>query len=307
MRRRLAGLTVLLAVLTGLSACGSDSESIDGLTVSGDFGKQPTVEVDGLKVDKSESAVIIQGDGDALSADGAAMLQTLIANGKTGATLQSTYGSGDPQKAVIGELPEPISKALTGEKIGSRIAIALPTKELFGDQGAPQAGLAPDDDIVIVFDVIDKAEPPLTEPKGTTVKPPADAPKVVEEGGQITGIDFSDAPAKPPADLQVIPLVEGDGPAVKDGDSINAQYVGQVWGADEPFDNTMGKPTPFTISKGGLIDGWAQGLDGVKAGSRVMLIIPPELGYGAKGGGPGSNIPANATLVFVIDVLEVNG
>ena len=65
-----------------------------------------------------------------------------------------------------------------------------------------------------------------------------------------------------------------------------------------------GDDTLFALAKGQLIDGWVEGLQGVKVGSRVMMVIPPEQGYGKKGSPP--SIPANATLVFVIDVLGAN-
>ena len=148
--------------------------------------------------------------------------------------------------------------------------------------------------------------PPLAGPEGGAVDPPADAPTVVEEDGDVTGLDFTDAPAKPPKKLQVIPLIEGDGAEVAKGDQLTVDYFGAVWGETKPFDDSYsrGEPTEFGLTKGGLIDGWVEGLPGVKVGSRVMLVIPPEQGYGKEGQPP--TIPGNATLVFVIDVLGAN-
>ena len=78
-----------------------------------------------------------------------------------------------------------------------------------------------------------------------------------------------------------------------------------MWGkGDAPFDESYSQePATFTLADGQLIAGWVKGLKGVKLGSRVMLIIPPSLGYGAQGGG--QDIPPNSTLVFVIDVLGI--
>jgi peptidylprolyl isomerase len=310
MRRLLAAMTVAVAVLGGTAGCGgsssgSSSSGIDGLTVTGSFGTQPTVKVSGLKVTGTKSSVLIKGDGPQLGANEKALLRFVIANGKNGKTLQSNYNDNQPASVDVAQQADPISKAIAGEPVGTRLEVALPAKLVVGDQGAPQVGLGPDDPLVMVVDLVDSA---LAGPKGTTVTPPADAPKVVEKGGLVSALDFSSAPKKAPKDFQVIPLVKGTGPAVKDGDSVNLQYVGTTWGnGDKPFDNSYGQPSPFTITKGGLIDGWVKGLVGVKVGSRVMLVIPPKLGYGAKGGGPGSNIPPNATLVFVIDVLGIGG
>ena len=69
-----------------------------------------------------------------------------------------------------------------------------------------------------------------------------------------------------------------------------------------PFDESF-SGEPLTSPLSGLIQGWSIGLTGVKVGSRVLLQIPPDFGYGAQGSPP--SIPGNATLWFLIDVLEV--
>ena len=321
MRRRLAGLSVVAALLAGTTACGggsdssSDSDSdttagsgaIDGLTVSGDFGTVPTVKVDKLAVSEPESSVVIDGDGSEVGAEDAALFRYSLVNGKTGDKIQDNYKENQPQKMVVAQQPPAIADAVTGETIGSRVALAMPTSELTGEQGAPQMGLGPDDALVMVIDLLETAAPPLTGPKGTKVDPPADAPKAVEKDGDVTAIDFADAPADPPTKLQVIPLINGTGPAVKEGASVSVNYFGAVWGeGDKPFDESYSKqPATFQLAKGALIDGWVEGLAGVKVGSRVMLVIPPAQGYGDQGQPP--DIPGGSTLVFVIDVLGSEG
>jgi peptidylprolyl isomerase len=131
----------------------------------------------------------------------------------------------------------------------------------------------------------------------------------VEQGDKVTGLDFSSAPKQAPKKLEVIPLIKGTGPAIKEGDSVTVNYLGDVWGRGEkPFDNSYGRdaPTTFPLTKGGLIDGWIKGLSGVKVGSRVLLIVPPKLGYG-KAGNSQIQVSGTDTLVFVIDVLGVTG
>jgi peptidylprolyl isomerase len=315
MRRRLAVAATAALAITGLAACGSDdtadesadttavSEPVDGLTVNGDFGKEPKVEVDGLDVDDVQTTVVIEGDGDELTAEGAAMTRIYLAKGSDGSELASSFADEAPYKMVVSEQPDVIGDAVTGQPIGTRVAVAMPATELYGDQGNPQLGLTADDDLILVLDLVEAAEAPLAAPEGEEVEPPADAPKVVTEDGDVTGLDFSDAPAKPPAKLQVIPLIEGEGPEVAEDDPVTVDYYGAVWGnEDEPFDESYSRePASFTLSKGALIDGWVQGLQGVTVGSRVMLVIPPELGYGKEGSG--DRIPGGSTLVFVIDVL----
>ena len=76
-----------------------------------------------------------------------------------------------------------------------------------------------------------------------------------------------------------------------------------MWGAKTPFNNSYPKePVNFTVGMSRVIPAWDKALAGVKEGARVMLVSPPKTAYGAEAQGP---IPANATLVFVIDVLGV--
>jgi peptidylprolyl isomerase len=309
-RRRLASALVAVLTLAGVAACGEESsgggsasEGIDGLTITGEFGEAPEVEVDGVEVDEPETATIIEGDGEELTAEGAASTRIFIAKAADGSELASSYADPEPYNMVVSEQPPIIADAVTGATIGSRVALALPATELYGEQGNPQMGVAADDDLVVVFDLLEAAEPPAqaVECKGTAEL--TDPPTVVEKKGDVTGLDFKGAPENPPCDLQVITLTEGDGKPVKEDDQVTVDYYGAVWGSDEAFDSSFerGEPASFQLSKGSLIDGWVQGLQGVDVGSRVMLSIPPELGYGDQGQ---EAIPAGSTLVFVIDVIK---
>ncbi|WLW56314.1 FKBP-type peptidyl-prolyl cis-trans isomerase [Streptomyces sp. YU58] len=107
----------------------------------------------------------------------------------------------------------------------------------------------------------------------------------------------------PPKELKVEVLKEGDGAKLKKGDAAEVNYLGQEYDEAKPFDNSFDRGQPFslTIGAGGVIKGWDQGLEGQKVGSRVELVIPPDLGYGAQGQG---DIKANATLVFVVDIVK---
>ncbi|MGW8886942.1 FKBP-type peptidyl-prolyl cis-trans isomerase [Streptomyces sp. NPDC055749] len=107
----------------------------------------------------------------------------------------------------------------------------------------------------------------------------------------------------PPKELQTEVISEGDGAKLKNGDAIQVNYLGQSWDSTKPFDNSFDRKQPFdlTLGAGMVIQGWDKGLVGQKVGSRVELVIPPELGYGAQGQG---DIKPNSTLVFVIDILK---
>lgn len=314
MRRRLAaGLTAVL-VLTGTAACGDDgekkeesAEKITGVSVSGDLGKEPEVKTTKFEVEKLTSAEVLVGDGETIDDESvfSARIGIFDSDGKL---VQGNYDQDEPQQINMAQDTGPAVKELIGSHAGSRVAVAAPVTEVAGPQGAPDAGLDPDESMLFVFDIIKILPPVATGPSGDAVTPPADAPKVETEGGddgKVTGLDFSSAPEKAPTEFEVIPLIEGDGKEVEEGANITVNYFGAVWGkGDKPFDSSFdrGQPASFQLAKGALIDGWVQGLQGVKQGSRVMLVIPPKLGYGDAGSPP--NIPGGATLVFVIDVLS---
>jgi peptidylprolyl isomerase len=106
----------------------------------------------------------------------------------------------------------------------------------------------------------------------------------------------------PPAKLVVKDLIKGTGAEAKLGQSITVNYVGVLYHGGKQFDASWkrGEPSTFSLETGKLIQGWTQGIPGMKVGGRRELIIPASLAYGAKGT---SGIPPNEPLVFVIDLL----
>ncbi len=109
----------------------------------------------------------------------------------------------------------------------------------------------------------------------------------------------------PPKKLEIKELHEGDGAEAKSGSKVTVQYVGVNYKNGKEFDSSWSRnePFPLTLGAGLVIPGWEQGIEGMKVGGRRELIIPPELAYGEEGRPPA--IPSNETLVFVIDLLEV--
>jgi hypothetical protein len=110
-------------------------------------------------------------------------------------------------------------------------------------------------------------------------------------------------PVKLPDGLKFVDLKIGDGATVKSGDQLTVQYTGWLSTGSE-FDSSRPRNQPFTFTLGQqqVIPGWDEGVPGMKVGGRRKLIIPPALGYGSQGQAP--SIPANATLVFIIEVLS---
>jgi peptidylprolyl isomerase len=110
----------------------------------------------------------------------------------------------------------------------------------------------------------------------------------------------------PPKKLVVREINEGTGEEARSGDEVTVQYVGVNYKNGKEFDASWdrGEPFSFQLGAGMVIPGWDQGVEGMKVGGRRELIIPPPLAYGAAGAPPA--IGPNETLVFVIDLLEVN-
>ena len=306
-----ASVAAALVLLT--AGCGDDGSdgaesadagALEGVTVSGEFGEEPTVETtDGFDVTEATSEEIVVGDGGELAEDTVIQAKIGVFD-SDGTMIQGNYGSAATERIDLSAGEAPWLAELVGANIGSRVAVALPVVDVVGPQGAPQAGLEPEESMLFLVDVLEEAPKPLDGPEGEAVDPPADAPKVVGDDQEVTALDFGDAPKAAPTKFRSITLVEGEGEEVQEGQQVTVDYFGTVWGnGDKPFDSSFerGEPATFPLAKGSLIDGWVKGLVGTKVGSRVMLIIPPELGYGAEGSG--TDIPGDSTLVFVIDVL----
>jgi peptidylprolyl isomerase len=111
----------------------------------------------------------------------------------------------------------------------------------------------------------------------------------------------------PPSTLVVKDLVKGKGPAAKPGDTLSVAYVGKAFSTGKQFDASWDRPGPafqFPLGGGQVIQGWDQGLVGMKVGGRRELIIPADLGYGQQGSPP--DIAGGETLVFVVDLKKIN-
>jgi peptidylprolyl isomerase/peptidyl-prolyl cis-trans isomerase B (cyclophilin B) len=152
------------------------------------------------------------------------------------------------------------------------------------------AACGDDEDRLPVLDT-SPTQPPASEAPTTTID---------------TGKPAVSIPSELPTELVVTDLIEGTGEPAKDGDTITVNYVGVRSADGTEFDNSYdrGQPYTLTLGEGGVIEGWQQGLLGVKAGGRRQLDIPAALAYGDQGAGGGVIQPGDA-LTFVIDVVSI--
>jgi len=127
-----------------------------------------------------------------------------------------------------------------------------------------------------------------------------------EEGNQSASVAsaLSDASSRGVVSKLVVDdVVIGTGEEVTEGDTVVVNYIGTLQNGQQ-FDSSYERGTPFTfeIGKGRVIAGWDTGVLGMKTGGKRILVIPSDMAYGKNGAGP---IPANATLVFAIELLEI--
>lgn len=108
-----------------------------------------------------------------------------------------------------------------------------------------------------------------------------------------------------PAELLLEDLTVGDGDEAKPGQRVHVHYVGVAWSDGKQFDASYdrGEPLAFILGAGQVIQGWDQGIAGMKVGGRRRITIPPHLGYGEYGAG--GVIKPHETLVFVCDLVDV--
>jgi hypothetical protein len=155
---------------------------------------------------------------------------------------------------------------------------------------------------------------PSSAPVAASIAPPVIAPVGPPAPGvpALTGdptdlkapVQAAAGTADPPAGLLAQDLVVGSGPAATASNTVDVRYSGTLYTDGSPFDSSWSRgdqPVQFPLD--GVVKGFAQGIEGMQAGGRRVIVIPPALGYGSRSTGP---IPGNSTLVFVVDLVSIS-
>lgn len=311
--RRIAAAALALTLGAGLAACSGDASddpttpaptdtasaapaetpsaedvaALEGVTVEGELGAKPTITLPStpFEVTAPVARLVDEGTGEEIAEGDLIDMNTVWLNGTDGSELSTTWGA-EPEKLTVTPdmLPPSLVEVLVGGKVGLRFAFASPAQEGSTVAVAEVVGMSP------------------ARAQGAAVEPAEGLPTVtLAENGEPS---IEPLAGDAPTSLVVQPLIQGEGATVEAGQTILAHYSGWLWDGT-PFDSswTRGAPASFGIGGGQVIAGWDEGLVGQKVGSQVLLVVPPDKGYGAEGSG--DTIPPNSTLVFVVDILGV--
>ncbi|HEY0187963.1 MAG TPA: FKBP-type peptidyl-prolyl cis-trans isomerase [Cellulomonas sp.] len=268
------------------TATAEDVAALAAVTLTGDAGTEPTFEFDQpFTVSAEVARVFSEGDGDTVSEGQYVTLNVTAVSGTDGTSQGTTYGS-TPQGYVVDStsLPDVMLDSLIGQQVGARILYAAPYD---------------DDSLIWAFEILSAQDIP-SRAEGTAVTPADGLPTVTLADDGAPSIEALDT--DPPTELVAQTLIQGAGEAVTADETIVVNYSGWLWDGTS-FDSSWDTGSPMATELSNLIEGWQDGLVGQTVGSQVLLIIPPDLGYGDDDNG---SIPGGSTLIFVVDILAVS-
>ncbi|MFV0429079.1 MAG: FKBP-type peptidyl-prolyl cis-trans isomerase [Arachnia sp.] len=266
------------------------SDNLDGITVA--EGDDPEVSIPApWAIDETRTKVLKPGEGQKLTDASIVTLNYKGINARTGEVFDSSYERGEPTTFGLQSVIVGFAKGLEGQDVGSRVLIAIPSQDGYAE-GNEGAGIQVGDTIVFLVDIISAN---YDEATGEAVAPVEGLPTVTmtDEGPEIEIPD-----AAPPTELVVQPLIQGTGPEVTAASSVQVKYRTWVWDSGELVQDAW-YPQQGLLST--LVKGWIQGLPGQNTGSRLLMIVPPELAYG--NGNGDSPVEGRQTVVFVVDLL----
>jgi FKBP-type peptidyl-prolyl cis-trans isomerase len=288
------------------------------------FGQRAKITIPaGNPSGKLDTTVKVQGQGTKVATGDMVVLNFTGKLWRTGDDLGSSYdvdpSTGAPKPVTMVEDQHNVlagwEEGLMGQAAGSRVEVVVPPDKGFGAKGRPADSsfpieIKPTDTMVFDLDIVGVYPVPTADiPSGPNVALDASLPQVqpyfAQDPKNPKDPKITVPSSKPaPTDLVVKTVIQGKGAPVKAGQTLVMQYEGVLWKDGSVFDSswTKGKaPFATAIGVGSVVKGWDQGLVGQNVGSRVLLVIPPALGYGSAGSGP---IGGTDTMVFIVDILD---
>jgi peptidylprolyl isomerase len=327
-RRALAW--VVAPLLLAAAACGSDSSNssdasssstgsstssttstpaasgtVHDIDVTLNGAAPPTVTIpNGFTVTSTQSRLLAPASGPQVKEGDTIIAEYVAYDATTDRLFDTTFGaSGTPHVFTLSteKLLKGMVTGIVGVNQGATIALAIPPEDAFGTAGVQSSGIGGSDTIFFVMKV-DHILPEKAE--GTQQNLPATVPALQYDANGLPS-RFK-ATGKEPSELKhlgVYDLIKGKGPVVRSGQTIFVEYVGQIYPDGKVFDSSWSRGAFGTkIGEQAVIKGWDQGLVGQRVGSRVILTIPSDLGYGSTGSSDGT-IKGGDSLIFAVDIL----
>ncbi|MBQ9687982.1 MAG: FKBP-type peptidyl-prolyl cis-trans isomerase [Aeriscardovia sp.] len=299
-----------IVMCLSVAACGNSSAStlaeLQGVTAKGESGKQPTVSFKKpMTIKENSYAVLIKGTGQQLQSGDRVCTQDITYNARTGAVIDSTWTKNTPVCTLVlnSNVKQSYLNIFEAQKVGATIAFGIPgtntsTSNTNNSSSSSSSSVANASDSYITALTIVSVSKDLDKAQGTKVTNiPADLPKVTfNSDGVPTSINMNNY--KSNGKLVSQDLIQGNGATLTANDTAVVKYSGWILSNGKEFNSDWKNSVDFQLSN--TIKGFQQGLVGKKVGSQVLLVIPPDLGYGSTSN---NGIPANSTLVFVVDIL----
>lgn len=314
-RRNAAALAIAAIAASLLVACQSPPEIDEttqgcapegvasiGVSAEGELFSRPEVSFRApLTPLTTERRVLIEGDGPQITPGAIVTIDFVALNGADGEVIETSgYGAAGVGHTVVTlgqETATPgLRRALLCAKEGSRVAAVVHPDDAVGDDWRVP-GLGAGDPLVYVFDVLDVAG---TRAEGEE-REQADAtlPVVKEQAGMPS---IAVPAMSPPVELRSSTLIVGDGPAVRPGADVVIRHRSVLWRNGLTVSESWSEVTPRRLALNDLLPGVATSLVGETVGSRVLVVVPPEFGYGREGD-TASSVTGTDTLVYVVDIL----
>jgi peptidylprolyl isomerase len=286
------------------AACVKGGSASDSVKVTGDFNSSPNVSIQApLKVASTQRTVVIAGSGAAVRPGGTVNISFTLYNGTTGKTVTSTgYGAGrtSPVRDDASQVISGLVKTINCAQAGTRVVGVAPASEAFGSKGNTTLGVAANQVIVFVVDVISIVP---TKASGEAQPPVAGLPTVTDAPDGTPTVTIPSG-YTPPATTQIATLIKGSGSVVGANDTVVIQYQGINLRTGKIFQQTWGG-SAYTGAASGFVPGFTKAIVGQTVGSQVLAIIVPADGYGAAGQSS-AGIEGTDTILFVVDILAAD-
>jgi peptidylprolyl isomerase len=278
-----------------------ESTDLSAITVTGEPGTKPVVTVPApWAINRSQNRVLNPGDGALVLPGDIVRIDYLGVNGRTGEVFDNSYDTGAPAVFPLSGVVAGFAKGLTGQRVGSRVLMAMPSADGYGDTGSGDA-IQGGDSLIFVAEIKAVSRQSVS---GTVAAIPDGLPLVT---GDLKPQVTLPADARRQDTLQVVTLIEGDGPEAGSYAQLQVNYVEYAWTADNLTQvrqtyGTGAGPVYATLTTP-TVNAWLEGLAQVKEGSRVLIVAPPDQAYPS--GNSALGVPRGAYSVWVVDVLFV--